>query len=80
MTVSWSKCVQCANKVPKNGQCNQCGWIDALGRIPEPLDFDHARKVNEDAKYKQFESIDMYIDMEMIRLMKEGRIKAQPSP
>ena len=30
--------------------------------------------VNDDAKYTQFKSIDMYIDMEYIRLVKEGKI------
>lgn len=77
MATEWSKCAQCGNKVPKNGQCNKCGWIDSLNKLPEASDFEAARKVNESAKYDQFKSIDMHIDMEMIRLTKEGKI---PNP
>lgn len=75
MTVEWSKCVQCQNKVPKNGQCNKCGWIDSLNKIPENNDFEFARKINDKADYAQYKSIDQYIDMEIIRLTKEGKLK-----
>lgn len=77
MTVEWSKCVRCENKVPKNGQCNKCGWIDSLNKVPEQGDFEKAWHINQKADYPQFKSIDMYIDMEMIRLLKEGKIKPQ---
>jgi predicted ATP-dependent serine protease len=77
MTIEWSKCVQCGNKVPKQGQCNKCGWLDSLNKVPELHDFEHARKVNDQAEYKQFKSIDQYIDMEVIRLTKEGKLKPQ---
>jgi len=76
MTVEWNKCVQCGNKVPKHGQCNKCGWIDSLNKVPEQHDFEHARKINDAAEYKQYKSIDQYIDMEIIRLTKEGKLKA----
>ncbi|MFA6088771.1 MAG: hypothetical protein WC755_02825 [Candidatus Woesearchaeota archaeon] len=75
MTIELGKCAQCGNKVPSHGQCNKCGWIDSLNKIPENVDFAAAWKINEKADYKQFKSIDMHIDMEMIRLLKEGKIK-----
>lgn len=73
--VEWTKCERCQNKVPVNGQCNKCGWLVGLNKVPEPVDFENAKKVNSESKYKQFQSIDQYIDMEMIRLAKEGKLE-----
>ncbi|MCF7861795.1 hypothetical protein K9M79_06135 [Candidatus Woesearchaeota archaeon] len=55
------KCEYCNNKVPKNGQCNKCGYIDGLQRAPSDDEFKAARKVNSDNKYPQFDNIDMLL-------------------
>ncbi|MCB9361816.1 hypothetical protein H6504_00130 [Candidatus Woesearchaeota archaeon] len=55
------KCNFCDNKVPENGQCNKCGFIDGLDRKPQAEDFKSAREVNKKEKYDQFENIDMLL-------------------
>ena len=55
------KCNFCTNKVPQGGQCNSCGFIDGLQRQPTDEEFKAARKINDDHKYEQFESIDMLL-------------------
>lgn len=56
------KCQLCKNKMPKQGQCNKCGFLDNPKRIP-PIaeDFVEARKVNKEAKYSQFDNLDMRV-------------------
>jgi len=55
------KCEFCNNKVPKNGQCSRCGFIDGLRRQPTDAEFKAARNINDKAKYKQFKNIDMLL-------------------
>lgn len=54
-------CDFCKNKVPKNGQCNKCGFIDGFNRPPTDEEFKAARKINEKENYKQFTNIDMLL-------------------
>lgn len=55
------KCGFCENKVPEYGQCNKCGFIDGLSRQPTDEEFKHARRINNEHNYKQFENIDMLL-------------------
>lgn len=55
------KCNFCENKVPENGQCNKCGFIDGLARRPTDEEFIEARKINEENNYKQFVNLDMLL-------------------
>jgi hypothetical protein len=55
------KCDFCKNNVPEGGQCNKCGFIDGLRRQPNDDEFKHARKINKQNNYKQFENIDMLL-------------------
>lgn len=55
------KCDYCGNKVPKDGQCNKCGFVDGFRRPPTDAEFIQARKINEKNGYKQFENIDMML-------------------
>jgi len=61
MCMKLKKCDYCANEVPPRGQCNKCGFIDGMARQPTDDEFKRARKINEQAKYKQFENIDMLL-------------------
>ena len=54
-------CNFCENKVPENGQCNKCGFIDGFSRQPTDEEFKEARKINEKANYEQFNNIDMLL-------------------
>ena len=55
------KCNFCANQVPKDGQCNKCGFVDGFNRPPSDEEFKSARKINEQEKYDQYNSIDMLL-------------------
>ena len=55
------KCNFCDNKVPENGQCNKCGFIDGLQRPPTDEEFKKARAVNKKNGYEQFENLDMLL-------------------
>ncbi|MFC1691233.1 hypothetical protein ACFL0W_03555 [Nanoarchaeota archaeon] len=49
------------NKVPENGQCNSCGFIDGLNRQPVDEEFKAARQINEEHDYEQFSNLDMML-------------------
>lgn len=55
------QCNFCENKVPENGQCNKCGFIDGLNRQPGDHEFVAARRINEEHDYTQFRNIDMVV-------------------
>ncbi len=59
--MAMKKCNFCENKVPENGQCNKCGFIDGLNRPPSDNEFKQARDVNTKHNYDQFENIDMLL-------------------
>jgi hypothetical protein len=54
-------CGFCKNKVPEQGQCNKCGFIDGLRRQPHDAEFKRARVVNKEHKYEQYVNIDMLL-------------------
>lgn len=54
-------CDFCDNKVPKDGQCNKCGFIDGLRRQPTDEEFKKARDINKKEKYDQFSNLDMLL-------------------
>ncbi|MBU0979161.1 MAG: hypothetical protein KJ709_00005 [Nanoarchaeota archaeon] len=56
------KCNFCENRVPKGGQCNTCGFVDNVQRMPTPEEFERARKVNDEHDYDHFKSIDLLLD------------------
>lgn len=59
------KCNFCENKVPENGQCNKCGFVDGLGRKPTEDEYKRARRVNKENDYEQFSNLDMLlVDLE----------------
>ena len=51
-------CNFCKNDVPKDGQCNGCGFVDGFNRPPTDEEFVEARGVNDKHKYEQFRNID----------------------
>ena len=55
------KCDFCGNKVPKEGQCNKCGFIDGFRRQPTNEEFKKAREINEKEHYPQFKNLDMLL-------------------
>ncbi len=56
------KCNFCKkNKVPAQGQCNSCGFIDGFNSRPSDQDFREAREINEKHDYEQFNNLDMLI-------------------
>jgi predicted ATP-dependent serine protease len=55
------KCDFCGAEVPKGGQCNKCGFVDGLRRMPTKEEFEAAKKVNEKAGYKQYRSLDQLV-------------------
>ena len=55
------KCNCCENKVPENGQCNKCGFVDGFTRPPTDVEFKSAREINNKNKYEQFKNIDMLL-------------------
>ena len=57
--MSLKKCDFCNNKVPPNGQCNSCGFIDGLRRQPNDEEFKKAREINKKNDYEQFKNLDM---------------------
>ncbi|MBI2548173.1 hypothetical protein HYW21_02380 [Candidatus Woesearchaeota archaeon] len=60
--MAFKKCEFCReNKVPIGGQCNKCGFIDGLRRMPTSAEFKTARKINEEHNYAPYESIDMLL-------------------
>lgn len=59
--MAMKKCNFCDNEVPEGGQCNRCGFIDGLTRMPTEQEFKKAREINEKNSYKQFENLDMLL-------------------
>jgi hypothetical protein len=55
------KCDFCENKVPSNGQCNKCGFIDGMRRQPTDDEYRRAREINKKQAYKQYENLDMLL-------------------
>tara|TARA_Y100000034_G_scaffold135039_1_gene205437 strand:- start:1125 stop:1310 length:186 start_codon:yes stop_codon:yes gene_type:complete len=54
-------CNNCESKVPKLGQCNSCGFVDGLTRLPNDDEFKIAREINNQHEYNQFENLDMLL-------------------
>ncbi len=57
--MTYTKCHNCKNKVPVRGQCNKCGFVNGVQRMPTQDEFMEARKINERHEYEQYDSIDM---------------------
>jgi len=55
------KCNFCESKVPEQGQCNSCGFIDGIQRQPSDAEFKTAREINDQNNYDQFQNIDMLL-------------------
>ena len=55
------KCENCKNDVPTGGQCNKCGFVQGVRRLPTEAEFLHARAINNKAKYLQFNNVDMVL-------------------
>ena len=55
------ECIFCESKVPVNGQCKKCGFIDGLKRQPTDEEFSQARIINKEHDYEQFSNIDMIL-------------------
>jgi hypothetical protein len=58
------KCDFCTNSVPKKGQCNRCGFIDGLNRMPSPEEFEEATRINEVHEYGQYRNLDLLVEKE----------------
>jgi hypothetical protein len=55
-------CLFCKkNKVPEQGQCNNCGFIDGFTKQPTEAEFKKARSVNDEHDYAQFKNLDMLL-------------------
>ncbi|MBI5389617.1 hypothetical protein HZB01_04530 [Candidatus Woesearchaeota archaeon] len=59
--MGFKKCNYCSNKVPEGGQCNKCGFVDGFVRMPTPAEFKHARAINKQHDYEQYQNIDMLL-------------------
>ncbi len=59
IAMPYAKCHNCKNKVPVAGQCNQCGFVHGLNRMPTDEEFLQARRINEQHGYEHFDNIDM---------------------
>ncbi|MFH1591487.1 MAG: hypothetical protein ABIC95_06185 [archaeon] len=59
--MGYTRCHNCRKKVPIAGQCNMCGFINGLNRLPSDDEYVVARRVNEAHEYEQFNNIDMRV-------------------